>query len=49
MKIPENPEFLKSENVLFDGVSYPLLKLEVLPGKQSEITLLNFTWSVVEF
>jgi|LauGreDrversion4_2_1035121.scaffolds.fasta_scaffold94695_5 hypothetical protein len=47
MKIPERPEFVKSESVLIDGKKYPILDVEVLAGKQSEKTLLNFNWTLV--
>ncbi len=49
MKVPEHPEYLQTSNISIDGVTYPLLKLEVLPGKFSEPKLLNFTWRVVAF
>ena len=49
MKVPDHPEHLKSENVIIDGDLYPMIKLEVLPGKQSEIARLKFNWTLVEF
>jgi hypothetical protein len=49
MMVPQNPEYLQTNNISIDGDTYPLLKLEVLPGKLSEPKLLNFTWSLVEF
>ncbi len=49
MKIPENPSYLKTEKVLIDGDPYPILKLEVLPGRKSDPFLLRFNWTLVEF
>ena len=49
MKVPDNPEQLKSESVNLDGELYPMLKLEVLPGKQSEFALLKFNWTLVDY
>lgn len=49
MKVPDHPEQLKTESVIIDGEIYPMIKLEVLPGKQSEPKLLNFNWTLVEY
>ena len=49
MKLPKHPEYLETEKIIMDGVTHPLIKLEVLPGKMSETKLLNFTWSLVEY
>ena len=49
MKVPENSGRLKTESVIIDGESQPMLKIEVLPGKQSEMALLHFNWTLIEF
>ena len=49
MKVPDHPEHLRSESVIIDGELYPIVKLEVLPGKQSDISQLKFNWTLVEF
>jgi hypothetical protein len=49
MKIPEHPEYLKTETIVIDGKPYPMLELKVLPGKQSEKSLLKFNWTLIEF
>ena len=49
MKIPEHPEILMNETIEIDGLSYPMLELIVLPGKQSEKSMLKFNWTLVEY
>jgi hypothetical protein len=47
--IPEHPEFLKTESIMIDSIQYPMLDLKVLPGKQSELALLKFNWTLIAF
>jgi hypothetical protein len=49
MKIPEHPEYLMNETIVIDEKAYPVLELIVLPGKQSEKSMLKFNWTLVEY
>ena len=49
MKIPDFPEFIQNETITLDDVVYPILRLVVIPGKQSEMHMLKFNWTFVEF
>ena len=49
MKIPDFPEYIQNETITLDDVVYPILRLVVIPGKQSEMHMLKFNWTFVEF
>ena len=49
MKIPEYPSLIQNETVILDEQSHPILKFDVLPGKQSDPQKLTFSWQFVNF
>ena len=49
MKIPDHPSYIQNETVTIDGVTHPILKIEVEPGKLSDHKKLNFNWTFVNF
>ena len=49
MKVPDHPQYVQNETITLNDTVYPILKVEVLPGKLSEASLLNFNWTFVEF
>ena len=49
MKIPDHPEYIQNETLTLEDVVYPILDMEVIPGKFSEMKQLNFNWTFVEF
>lgn len=49
MKVPALPTLIKSDNVTVNETIHPIIELTVLPGKYSDLSMLNFTWSLVNF
>ena len=40
---------MHNSTIMLKDVTYPILKLSVIPGKFSEMRLLKFNWTFVEF
>ena len=49
MKIPDHPEYIQNETITLDEEVFPILKLVVIPGKNSEARMLKFNWTFLEF
>ena len=50
MKIPDNPELIQNDTIFLNETVYPIIKIDVLPGKYSDpnnlklnLTFRNFT------
>jgi len=49
MKVPDHPEYIQNETIAYDEEVYPILRLVVIPGKNSDPRMLGFNWTFVDF
>jgi hypothetical protein len=49
MKIPENPSNIQNETIMLNETNYPILGLEFVPGKLTDLQMTNFNWTYVNF
>ena len=49
MKIPDHAELIKNESITLNETVYPIIKIEVTPGKYSEAEQLKFNWTLTSF
>jgi hypothetical protein len=49
MKIPERPYLIANETNLLNGTYYPILALEMVPGKLTDPQLTSFNWTYIDF
>ena len=49
MKIPEYPFLLKSETIILNQTKYPILALEIIPGKLTDPQMTKFNWTFVDY
>ena len=49
MKVPDNPELIQNETITLNETIYPILRLEVVPGKLTDPLLTQFNWTLKEF
>ena len=49
MKIPERPYLIANETILLNGTYYPILTLEMVPGKLTDPQLTSFNWTYIDF
>ena len=49
MKIPDRPREIQNKTVSINGTDYPILQITIIPGKLSDLQMLKFSWTFVEF
>lgn len=49
MKVPDHPTYIENTTITLNGTVYPTLQLKILPGKKSNLTLLEFNWTFVQY
>lgn len=49
MKVPENATRIGNKTVLINGTNYPILEITVIAGAFSEMKLLKFNWTFLNF
>ena len=49
MKVPDYPEYIQNETITLGEEVYPILRLNVIPGKYSSPKMLAFNWTFIEF
>ncbi len=48
MKIPEHPTLIANDTILLNETEYPIIRLEVVPGKFSDRQMTKFNWTFVD-
>lgn len=49
IKVPDHPTYIENTTVTLNGTTYPILWLTVLPGKYSNISMMQFDWKFVKY
>jgi hypothetical protein len=49
MKVPDHPTAIGNTTVLINGTEWPMVELTVVPGVYSDMNLLKFNWTFVDF
>ena len=49
MKVPEHPELIQNETIYLNETFFPILSLEVMPGKFTDPNRTKFNWTYVDF
>ena len=49
MKIPDHPEYIQNETVSINGTDFPILQINIVPGKYSNFKNLRFNWTFFSF
>jgi hypothetical protein len=49
MKVPDNPELIQNETITLNETIYPILSLEVVPGRLTNPKLTKFNWTLKEY
>ena len=49
MKIPSHPQYIQNETIILNETIFPIIQLELLQGKMSNKSKLNFNWTLVEY
>jgi len=49
MTIPQHPEYIQNETIILNETIFPIIQLELLQGKMSNKSKLNFNWTLVEY
>lgn len=49
MKVPAYPSNIKNDTITLNGTIYPILTIELIPGKFTDPLMAKFNWTVVDF